>query len=141
MAYLGLSPEPDYPAAQYFTSPGEPLTCGDYCATMKTEFYSMRYLQRPEGCICPGEVDGKKQGFPVTKTGAEQYDLIEQQLQPGLYTTELPMTPQQIEAAVKREQAITQMTPQQIEAQVKQAPQAGGGLALAAIAALLFLGA
>jgi hypothetical protein len=33
-----------------------------------------------------------------------------------------------------------QLTPQQIEAQVKQAPQAGGGLALAAIAALLLLG-
>lgn len=122
MAYLGLSP--DYPD-QYFTSPGEPLTCGDYCATMKTEFYSMRYLARPEGCICPGEVDAKKQGFPVTKPGAEQYDLIEQRVQPGLYTTELPMTPQQIEAAVKREQA----------------PPTGGGLVLAAIAALLMLGA
>lgn len=60
---------------------------------------------------------------------------------PPEYSTELPMTPQQIEAAVKREQAITQMTPQQIEAQVKQAPQAGGGLALAAIVAFLMLGA
>lgn len=107
MAYLGLSP--DYPD-QYFTSPGEPLTCGDYCATMKTEFYSMRYLARPEGCICPGEVDAKKQGFPVTKTGAEQYDLIEQRVQPTL-------------------------TP------IQQAPPAGGGLALAAIAAFLILGA
>ena len=106
MAYLGLSP--DYPD-QYFTSPGEPLTCGDYCATMKTEFYSMRYLPRPEGCICPGEVDAKKQGFPVTKTGAEQYDLIEQRVQPTL-------------------------TP------IQQAPAQGGGLALAAIAALLLLG-
>jgi hypothetical protein len=111
MAYLGLSP--DYPD-QYFTSPGEPLTCGDYCATMKSEFYSMRYLPRPEGCICPGESPE--------------------------FSTELPMTPQQIEAAIKRNQAIAQMTPQQIEAQVKQAPQAGGGLALAAIAALLLLG-
>jgi len=107
MAYLGLSP--DYPD-QYFTSPGEPLTCGDYCATMKTEFYSMRYLPRPEGCICPGEVDAKKQGFPVTKTGAEQYDLIEQRVQPTL-------------------------TP------IQQAPAQGGGVALAAIAALLMLGA
>ena len=107
MAYLGLSP--DYPD-QYFTSPGEPLTCGDYCATMKTEFYSMRYLPRPEGCICPGEVDAKKQGFPVTKPGAEQYDLIEQRVQPTL-------------------------TP------IQQAPAQGGGLALAAIAALLMLGA
>jgi hypothetical protein len=98
MAYLGLSP--DYPD-QYLTSPGEPLTCGDYCATMKTEFYSMRYLPRPEGCICPGEVKGTE------------------------YTTELPMTPQQIEAAVKREQSSAQ----------------GGGVALAAIAALLMLGA
>lgn len=43
---------------------------------------------------------------------------------PPEYSTELPMTPQQIEAAVKREQP---------------AP-AGGGLALAAIAALLLLG-
>jgi len=116
MAYLGLSPEPDYPAAQYFTSPGEPLTCGDYCAGMKSELYTMRYVARPEGCLCPDEVARPE------------------------YSTELPMTPQQIEAAVKREQAITQMTPQQIEAQVKQAPQAGGGLALAAIVALLLLG-
>jgi len=105
MAYLGLSP--DYPD-QYFTSPGEPLTCGDYCATMKAGFYTMQYLARPEGCTCPGEVDAKKQNFPVTKTGAEQYDLIEQRVQPTL-------------------------TP------IQPAP-AGGGLALAAIAALLLLG-
>ena len=44
---------------------------------------------------------------------------------PPEYSTELPMTPQQIEAAVKREQP---------------APT-GGGLALAAIAAYLILGA
>ena len=92
---------------------------------MKAGFYTMQYLARPEGCTCPGEVDAKKQGFPVTKPGAEQYDLIEKRVQPGLYTTELPMTPQQIEAAVKREQSAA----------------AGGGLALAAIAALLILGA
>jgi len=137
--------EPDYPD-QYLTeisSPGDPDNCARYCAWLaakKAGSLTMDYMERPPGCTCPDEVDAKKQGFPVTKTGAEQYDLIEQQLQPGLYTTELPMTPQQIEAAVKREQAITQMTPQQIEAQVKQAPQAGGGLALAAIAALLLLG-
>ena len=64
------------------------------------------------------------------------------------------MTPQEIEAAVKRELPMTlppplpspgtiQLTPQQIEAQVKQIqPEAtGGALALAAIAALLLLGA
>lgn len=134
MAYLGLSP--DYPD-QYFTSPGESLTCGDYCAGMKSELYTMRYVARPEGCICPGEVDAKKQGFPVTKTGAEQYDLIEQQLQPGLYKP----TPMTLPAPLPSPGTI-QLTPQQIEAQVKQiqpAP-AGGGLALAAIAALLLLG-
>ena len=58
MAYLGLSPEPNYPD-QYFTSPGEVI------------------------------IDNKKAGFPV---------------QPD-YATELPMTPQQIEAQVKREQS------------------------------------
>lgn len=83
MAYLGLSPEPDYPD-QYFTSPGEPLTCGDYCATKKAGIVPMEYLARPEGCTCPDEVDAKKQGFPVTKPGAEQYDLIEQRMQPTL---------------------------------------------------------
>ena len=87
MAYLGLSPEPDYPAAQYFTSPGEPLTCDHYCAGMKSGLYTMQYVARPEGCTCPGEVDAKKE--------------------------------------VK---------------QIQPAP-AGGGLALAAIAALLMLGA
>lgn len=64
MAYLGLSPEPDYP----------------------------------------------DQYFPMTKTGAEQYDLIEQRMQPTL-------------------------------SPIQQAPAQGGGLALAAIAALLILGA
>ena len=83
MAYLGLSPEPD----QYFTSPGEALSCGDYCATKKAGIYPMEYLPGPEGCTCPGEVDAKKE--------------------------------------------VTQIQP---------AP-AGGGLALAAIAALLILGA
>lgn len=58
MAYLGLSP--DYPD-QYFTSPGEALTCGDYCATMKAGIVPMEYLARPEGCTCPDEVDAKKQ--------------------------------------------------------------------------------
>lgn len=38
----------------------------------------------PEGFVRVGEVDAKKQGFPVTKTGAEQYDLIEQRVQPTL---------------------------------------------------------
>jgi hypothetical protein len=125
MAYLGLSPE--YPD-QYFSDPQS--NCAVYCAWLAAKqagSLTMDYMERPPGCTCPGEspvVDNKKAGFPV---------------QPA-YSTELPMTPQQIEAAVKREQTITQMTPQQIEAQVKQAPQAGGGLALAAIVALLLLG-
>lgn len=118
MAYLGLSPEPD----QYFSEisfPGDADNCARYCAWLasrKGGIVTMEYMERPPGCTCPDEIKGTE------------------------YTTELPMTPQQIEAAVKREQAITQMTPQQIEAQVKQAPPTGGGLALAAIAALLLLG-
>lgn len=133
--------EPDYPD-QYFSVEPE-HNCAVYCdwlASKKAGSLTMDYMERPPGCTCPDDVDAKQQGFPVAKTGAEQYDDIEKRVQPGLYTTELPMTPQQIEAAVKREQAITQMTPQQIEAQVKQAPPAGGGLVLAAIAALLLLG-
>lgn len=105
MAYLGLSPEP------YFST--EPQSnCAVYCdwlAAKKAGSLTMDYMERPPGCTCPGEVDAKKQGFPVTKTGAEQYDLIEQRVQPTL-------------------------TP------IQPAP-AGGGLALAAIAALLMLGA
>ena len=115
MAYLGLSP--DYPA-QYLTDvppPGDPDNCAVYCdwlASKKAGSFTMDYMERPPGCTCPGEspvVDNKKAGFPV---------------QPA-FSTELPMTPQQIEAAVKREQSAAQ----------------GGGLALAAIAALLMLGA
>lgn len=120
MAYLGLSP--DYPD-QYFSV--EPQSnCAVYCAWLaskKAGSLTMDYIERPPGCTCPDEIDGKKQGFPVTKTGAEQYDLIEQQVQPGLYNP----TPQQIEAQVK---------------QIQPAPM-GGGLVLAAIAALLILGA
>lgn len=150
MAYLGEPMTyypPNYPAdkygyglheGEYSTEPAgdtydpdREQNCARYCAWLtakKAGSLTMDYMERPPGCTCPGEspvVDNKKAGFPV---------------QP-VYSTELPMTPQQIEAAVKREQAITQMTPQQIEAQVKQAPQAGGGLALAAIVAFLILGA
>jgi len=94
MAYLGLSPEPNYPD-QYFTSPGEVI------------------------------IDNKKAGFPV---------------QPD-YATELPMTPQQIEKQVKREQAlnIAQMTPQQIEAQVKREQSPMALYVIGAIAAYLLL--
>ena len=108
MAYLGLSP--DYPD-QYFSVEPE-HNCGVYCvwlAQKKAGSLTMDYMERPPGCTCPDEIDAKKQGFPVTKTGAEQYDLIEQRVQPTL-------------------------TP------IQQAPAQGGGLALAAIAALLLLG-
>ena len=175
MAYLGLSPEPpqipeppermdyyppNYPVdkygygvheGEYSTEPPGSLydpdreqNCARYCdwlASKKAGSFTMDYMERPPGCTCPGEspvVDNKKAGFPV---------------QPA-FSTELPMTPQEIEAAVIRELPMTlpaplpspgmiQLTPQQIEAQVKQiqpAP-AGGALALAAIAALLMLGA
>ena len=110
MAYLGMSWD-----LTEVSSPGDAENCARYCAWLaskKAGIFTMDYMERPPGCTCSDEVDAKKQGFPVTKPGTE-------------YTTELPMTPQQIEAAVKREQS---------------APT-GGGLALAAIAALLMLGA
>lgn len=141
MAYLGLSP--DYPD-QYFSeipSPGDADNCARYCAWLasrKGGIVTMEYMERPPGCTCPGEVDAKKQGFPVTKTGAEQYDLIEERVQPGLYKP----TPTTLPAPLPSPGTI-QLTPQQIEAQVKQiqpAP-AGGGLVLAAIVAFLILGA
>lgn len=131
MAYLGLSP--DYPD-QYFSeipSPGDADNCARYCAWLasrKGGIVTMEYMERPPGCTCPGESPA--------------------------FSTELPMTPQEIEAAVKRELPMTlpaplpspgtiQLTPQQIEAQVKQIQPAaaGSGLVLAAIAALLLLGA
>lgn len=139
MAYLGLSP--DYPDQYFSVDPQVYSNCARYCdwlAAKKAGSLTMDYMERPPGCTCPGEVDAKKQGFPVTKTGAEQYDLIEQQLQPGLYKP----TPMTLPAPLPSPGTI-QLTPQQIEAQVKQIQpaQAGGGLALAAIAALLILGA
>lgn len=74
----------------------------------------------PEGFVRVDEVDAKKTGFyrPTPMTLPTQKPFA-----PPEYSTELPMTPQQIEA------------------QVKQAPAQGGGLALAAIAAYLILGA
>lgn len=63
MAYLGLSPEPNYPD-QYFTSPGERLTCGDYCNQGQSA--TMIYLARPEGCTCPGEAAVKREQSPMT---------------------------------------------------------------------------
>ena len=76
-------------------------------------------------------------GFVRVETGAEQYDLIEERVQPGLYKP----TPMTLPAPLPSPGTI-QLTPQQIEAQVKQIQPAptGGGLALAAIAALLLLG-
>jgi hypothetical protein len=111
MAYLGLSPEPPQVPAlgdpeQYFSeisSPGDADNCARYCAWLaskKAGSFTMDYMERPPGCTCPGEIKGTE------------------------YTTELPMTPQQIEAAVKQIQ-----------------PAQGSGLALAAIAAYLILGA
>lgn len=117
MAYLGLSPEPDHSDDQYFTTPGFALSCGDYCATKKAGIYPMENLPGPEGCTCPDEVDAKNQGF-------------------------YKPTPMTLPAPLPSPGTI-QLTPQQIEAQVKQiqSAPAGGGLVLAAIAALLILGA
>lgn len=76
----------------------------------------------PEGFVRVDEVDAKKTGFyrPTPMTLPTQKPFA-----PPEYSTELPMTPQQIEAAVKRDQPSP----------------TGGGLALAAIAAYLILGA
>jgi hypothetical protein len=69
----------------------------------------------PEGFVLADQVDAKKAGF----------------------YRQTPMTLPTQESLVRP----IQMTPQQIEAQVKQIqPAQGGGLALAAIAALLLLG-
>lgn len=98
MAYLGMSWD-----LTEVSSPGDAENCARYCAWLaakKAGSLTMDYMERPPGCTCSDEVKGTK------------------------YTTELPMTPQQIEAAVKREQSAA----------------TGGGLALAAIAALLLLG-
>ena len=108
MAYLGLSP-------MEYVSAEPQSNCAQYCAWLAAKqagSLTLDYMERPPGCTCPSEspvVDNKKAGFPV---------------QPA-FSTELPMTPQQIEAQVK---------------QIQPAP-AGGALALAAIAALLMLGA
>ena len=68
------------------------------------------FVQVKQQTSLPIEVDNKKA-------------IQREPFAPPEYSTELPMTPQQIEA------------------QVKQAPAQGGGLALAAIVAYLMLGA
>lgn len=72
--------------------------CAQYCAWLAAKqagSLTLDYMERPPGCTCPSEspvVDNKKAGFPVER-------------EMPIIRPEVPMTPQQIEAAVKREQS------------------------------------